>query len=246
MKTFLYILLISLLFACNGKGARPPGTVAGAEKASENDSLHHYDSLFIAGKRIPFLFLEQREYDKLTDQGFEADGPNDDSPLIQRDAAIISKIDSNILISCTSGKKVKLTEHTTCDGDNYIDYTYGGMLGKTPFLVFKVGYYEKLDYLLINLNSGKEFKTWGMPSLSPDSKTLLSASFDLDVGFLHNGLQLLAVDTDSLRPLWEHEFENWGPAEVKWFDSQTLFIKQSTPIPGGKEIVSYARVKLDQ
>jgi len=245
MKYFFYIVLLSGLTACNGRhsGAQAPGS--GSQPELVSDSLHHYDTLDISGKQIVFSPLEQPAFEKLANQGLEADGPNDDAPLLIRDAAFIAKKDSVLTIKCANGIKVKLTEHTTCDGDNYIDYTYGGKLGQTPFLVFKVGYYEKLDYLLVNLNSGKQNKVWGTPDLSPDATTLVCSSFDLDVGFLPNGIQVFSTSADSLHLLWEQEFEKWGPEEVKWFDNQTIFIRQSTPVTGKGEILSYAKVKLN-
>jgi len=220
---------------------------ASASKVSPlvaSDTLHHYDTLIFPGSKVVFTPIEKTAYDQLADQGFAADGPNDDAPLLKRDGAFISKKDSTLTIRCANNEVVKLTEQCSCDGDDYIDYTYGGRLNNSALLVFKVGYYEKLDYLLVNLNTGKKTKTWGRPELAPDGKTLVASSFDLDVGFLHNGMQLFAVTSDSLRPVWEKEFETWGPEEVKWADSQTLFVKQATPQGTQKEILAFSKVQL--
>jgi hypothetical protein len=241
MRSGLYIILLFLYASCGG-----PAHNGTAEATPVADTLHHYDTLFFDHHTVLFTPITSTDFDKLSDQGFAADGPNVDTPLIQRDKEFISKKDSTLTIQCTNHQVVKLTEQCSCDGDDYIDYTYGGRLGNTPFLVFKVGYYEKLDYLLVNLNSGKKITTWGAPELSPDGKTLIASSFDLDVGFLPNGIQYFSVGPDSLQLIWERKFETWGPEEVKWSDSQTLYVKQSTPVGSEKNkiIEAYAKVQL--
>jgi hypothetical protein len=241
MRFALYILLLFLFASCGG-----PAHTGVAEAIPVADTLHHYDTLFFGQHAVVFTPITPTEFDKLADQGFSGDSRGDDSPLIARDKEFISKKDSTFTIRCANNQIVKLTEQCSCDGDDYIDYTYGGRLGNTPFLVFKVGYYEKLDYLLINLNSGKKVTTWGMPELAPDGKKLISTSYDLDVGFMHNGMQLFEVEPDSLHTLWEKELENWGPEEIKWLDNKNLYVKQSTPAAAGKFITAYAKVQLDK
>ncbi len=250
MRVFLFLLLCLMLADC-GTNTPPVSQQAvlksAGDKMRTSDTLHHYDTLFFGTRKLVFTPLEAKGFDSITDMGFVPDILDNDCELIQQDAKFISQKDSTISIRCTNGQKVVLTEHLNCDGDEYIDYTYGGQLDKTPFVVFKVGYDERLDYLIINLNTGKQVKTWGTPSLSSDDRFLVSSSYDLDVGFLHNGIQVFSMGKDSLKLLWQQEFTRWGPEELKWLDKQTVVIKQATPDQKtGKEIVAFSKMKLNE
>jgi hypothetical protein len=250
MRTFLFLILCFLFTACgtNGPSVSQNKAISDALKTARlADTLHHFDTVNCNNRKIVFTPIGNTEFDKTIDTGFVPSFVDGDCALLlKQDAEFISTRDSTIFIRCANGKKVVLTEHTHCDGDLYIEYTYGGKLDHSPFILFKVGYDEKLDYLIINLNSGKQIHTWGVPSLSPDAKYLISSSYDLDVGFLHNGIQAYRIGTDSLTFLWQQEFTTWGPEEVKWADKRTLFIKQASPDQQNKmEIVAYAKVKFD-
>jgi hypothetical protein len=244
MKLYFRLLLFILFLACNP--AKKDSAKEEMERAFiEADTLHRYDILDLSGKTIRFIPGTQPEFEGCVDKGSVPENPNDDSLLLLRDKQFIQKKDSIISIRCRSGL-VTLTEHTTTDGEGYQDYKYAGTLKDNPTAVFSEGFNLGLDYVLVNAHSGKKNMLWALPQLSEDGKKIVSASYDLDAGFMHNGIQVYAVEVDSLRLLWQQEFEDWGPAQVKWVDNHTIIIKQMGPAgENGKEVTTFAKVKLD-
>ena len=59
------------------------------------------------------------------------------------------------------------------------------------------GYYEGMDYILLNLKTGKETVLSNLPVFSPDYKYILSINSDLGAGFTDNELKIFNVDQEN-------------------------------------------------
>ena len=98
-------------------------------------------------------------------------------------------------------------------------------------VLISFGLYEGSGNTLYNLTTGKDIEIWGHPIFSPDNKRFLCMSYDLEAGYVPNGLQIFKV---SKNPKKEFEFDfqpddskmttEYGPIDGKWIGNNSIQI----------------------
>lgn len=116
--------------------------------------------------------------------------------------------------------------NSSIESDNYTQYHFITKLPEINYYLLKVFYYEAFSYLMINAKTGKETYLCGVPAVSPDKTKLIAGCFDLQAGFVFNGLQLFSVTSDSLNNLWSRELTKWGADNLAWIDNATIVAEQ--------------------
>jgi hypothetical protein len=139
----------------------------------------------------------------------------------------VQRVRDSLVISFANGsKKVYADEPFTEMIDDFVQYTYYGKLKDIGYHVLFVGAYESFSYLLVNEKNGKETYMCGIPVVSPNKKYLAATCYDLDAGFVFNGVQMYDAGSDSLVPVWKRELSKWGADEMAWMDDHSLVIKK--------------------
>lgn len=168
------------------------------------------------------------------------DSPFDPEPAIESDSAEVNlqtnkdehvkRKGKELIITPDKGKQVVMTNKPDVDkdGENYTIYTYMGYLPDVKQHSINTTYYESMDFLLVSQTNGETISTWGPPVISPDKKYLICASYDLEAGFLPNGLQLYSCLNGKITPEGELSLEMWGPGQIKWQDNKTLIAEYIT------------------
>ena len=169
------------------------------------------------------------------------ESPFDPEPAIESDSAEIKLLNHNenghvkrkgkeLIITADNGKHVVMTDKTDIDkdGESYSEYTYTGHLPDIKQYGIRAMYYESMDYLLVNQANGEIIHTCGPPFISPDKKYFICASYDLEAGFLENGLQLYSYLNGKITPEGEISLEKWGPGQIKWLNNNTLIAEYIT------------------
>ncbi|MBL4755938.1 MAG: hypothetical protein JKY52_20390 [Flavobacteriales bacterium] len=78
-------------------------------------------------------------------------------------------------------------------------------------------------------------QTFDIPLLSPNGKYVISHSWDLEVDFYANGMQLYDLKNDSIMQLFSFERSDWGPTDVSWVnDSLVIFQAMNLNLETGK------------
>ncbi|MEW6467801.1 MAG: hypothetical protein AB1458_02700 [Bacteroidota bacterium] len=242
MKKLLLIPVMSLiLFSCEGPGSKTDRPDLGP------DTLGLADTIVAGSEQVFIERISRAEFDSASDKGLAAPNPAREADNLKRDSALITMHDSVYLIRLGSGDTATLVEKriNPLDESDVVQYTYMGRLGGIPFIVFECTYYESYGYMMMNLNTGKTFDMfWGEPRLSPDGEHVFSSQYDMESGFLPNGLQLFRLQGDEIVPLWQKELTQWGPTSARWADAKSICFAQETPGGPNGQIVNYARIIL--
>lgn len=218
MKKYLFILLV--LTSCVNKKPVPQQAVI-STPAKPAEQLP-FDTIKLGSKTLLIYAMDT--------------SPFEPDPAVESDSAELTLLNNNdgnghvkrkgndLIITADNGKKVVLTDKSDDekDGDSYAEYTYTGYLPDIKEYGIFATYYESMDFLLVNQVNGETIHTWGAPIISPDKKYFVCSSYDLEAGFIENGLQLYSYLNGKITPLGEISTEKWGPGQIKWLDNNTL------------------------
>lgn len=128
------------------------------------------------------------------------------------------------------------------ESDSYTEYHFISKFEKPNYYLLKVYYYEAFSYLLVNAITGKETYICGEPAISPDLTKIAASCFDLQAGFVYNGIQVFNVGADSLTPLWSRELTKWGADKIAWMNSTDLVAEQLSLDSGYNTITNYITI----
>jgi hypothetical protein len=218
MKKYLFILLV-LTSCVNKKPVPQQAVISTPAKSTEQAPM---DTITLGSKT--FLVYSMDE------------SPFESEPAVESDSAEVKLLNNNdgnghvkrkgndLIITADNGKTVVLTDKADDekDGDSYSEYTYTGYLSDIKEYGIFATYYESMDFLLVNQVSSETIHTWGPPIISPDKKYFICSSYDLEAGFIENGLQLYSYLDGKITPVGEISLEKWGPGQIKWLDNKTL------------------------
>ncbi len=110
--------------------------------------------------------------------------------------------------------------------DDLTEYKYLGKVKPLNYHLFYVGFYEAFAYLMVNAENGKETYMCGTPSVSPNKKYVAASCFDLQAGFVFNGIQMYDVIQDSIKPNWSRELSKWGADHITWMNDDVLLAEK--------------------
>ena len=127
-----------------------------------------------------------------------------------------------------NGQMKAYVNDSKIESDSYTEYHFITKLNEINYYLLKVYFYEAFSYLLVNANNGKETYLCGYPAIAPDKSKLIAGCFDLQAGFVFNGLQLFSITPDSLKLNWNRELTKWGTDHIAWVDDNTLVAEQIT------------------
>ena len=243
IKNTYWILLMGcwLMVACENASNK-----SDASDVIATDSTALDDTIQVKDQVLNIEPIGKEIYDKQTNYGFQAaERANENLSLLQ-DSSFIKLKDTVYTIKLKNDSSLQLVELSNEEYiDNYVNYTYAGKLPGTELMVFVCSYYEAYDYLLVNQENGQQTYMWGVPSLSPDRKHILSFNYDLAAAFTPNGIQLYEIGNQGLTLVFEKEFDTWGPESPKWVDNNTIYLVQSSQnLVDGNDQKSYAKIVL--
>jgi hypothetical protein len=139
----------------------------------------------------------------------------------------VKRTGDTLFITLKNNNIKKLISKPYVEGaDDLTEYKYLGKINSINYHVLYVGFYEAFAYLMVNADNGKETYMCGLPSLSPNKKYVAASCFDLQAGFVFNGIQMYDVMKDSLKPNWSRELTKWGADNITWLDDHNLLAEK--------------------
>lgn len=134
----------------------------------------------------------------------------------------VTRKEDTLLILLDNKQLKKFVNNSSIESDNYTTFRFLNKLENINYYLLKIEYYEGYSYLMLNAKTGHENYLCGYPSLSPDHTKLIAGSFDLQAGFVFNGLQLYTITPDSLQLQWNRELSKWGTDKIVWINNHQL------------------------
>lgn len=225
-KHAFYVWPVVAALACNNaptenKAADTVAIAATPVAVTNNTSM---PDTFAAGGRTYYVvplaaspFPEEKQ-----SEGGAADSL--EQVVLKQDTAV-KRMGDSLLLPVENGERVALVNNKS-DGDDYADYTYDAFLPEINCYGIWGGYYEASDYVLVNRTTGVSLHVWGKPVISPDKKMLVCPSFDIEAGFIPNGMQLFVHDNGKLENIGDVALDKWGPNRVMWLDNGVIAVEQ--------------------
>jgi hypothetical protein len=155
----------------------------------------------------------------------------------------VTRRGDTLLFLLSNGKTKKLISTHYVEGmDSFTEYKYLGRIKSINYHVIFVQLYEAFSYLMINAESGKETTLWGVPSVSPNKKQVAASCFDLQAGFVYNGIQIFNVANDSLTPKWSRELTKWGADNIAWLNDECLVAEKMQLDSSQNAVTSHIKI----
>jgi hypothetical protein len=136
-----------------------------------------------------------------------------ESRQLSRGVRGISRRGAVLVIHTRSGRVVAL-EDTEQEGSEQ-SFSYLKPMTRIGFHLVHVQYSEWIEYLLVDMSSGAQFRIEDVPILSPDGAHFATASFDPDETGV-SSLQIWRLAPGGPQLEWRHEPKEWGPASPVW------------------------------
>ncbi|MDO7887545.1 hypothetical protein [Hymenobacter cheonanensis] len=119
---------------------------------------------------------------------------------------------------------------------------FSGSVPGRPYWLIDSLQWERYQPFLVNKYSGRATLLKWDPEISPNRQLLVVASPGLDIESVLNGLELLAISNQAVKPLWSRKLHNWQPHQARWLDDYTIAIEQVRFEP--RERTTYVRLIL--
>jgi hypothetical protein len=185
-----------------------------------SDKIENRDTILINNK---MFFLDSISESEFKNMSLDFPKQNDTLPI---DTTIV-KINKDFIKVLTQTGSIDFKIDTSLT-DNYAKYIYKGIWKEVNIVHIAGGFMESSADFLISLKNGQKTMLWGNPKLSPDKTKVLSYSYDLQAGFINNGIQMYNFGINGqLNKIYECEIKNWGPVEIKWESDTSILIKRA-------------------
>jgi hypothetical protein len=146
--------------------------------------------------------------------------------LLQANAQLIQKNGNDMIIKSDKGE-IKFTNNPDHNSDDFIEYHLSEVNNK--FVTLIIYYYESFEYMVVNCETGKSFKTWGLPVFNKERTMAVAGNFDLMAGFTNNGIQLFGQDAGGWNLKMQWIVDDWGPGYLAWMNDSVIVGKKFVP-----------------
>lgn len=138
--------------------------------------------------------------------------------------------DSSFTVTLTNGERVRFTDTLRAEPAGR-DYSVEGVIEEIGAVLVHVQFWEGHAYLLFQRTSGDT--TWidSAPIFSPERDRFLTASMDLEAGYLPNRVRIYRASADTIELEWSLESEGmeWGPSAAEWMSDDAVRFIRNVP-----------------
>ena len=233
-RSFIILSFLVLIFGCSS----PAPINSNTEETTTKKTLISEIDSFFAGKN---LLLISDTTQIAFETKFKLNNDTNESANIKHEVGSVSRVGDSLIFKTNSGSKILVNKGT--DADDFENYKYIGKLNDiNSYLVFAT-FWESYAFLVINAKTGHENYLCGYPEISPDKKYVAAAGFDLQAGFVFNGIQMYDVTPDSLKPNWSRELSKWGANNLAWLDNDNLILEKMSVDTNMQVLKSYIKIR---
>lgn len=218
MSRFFILTFICLIFAASC-GSDKNGTETPSAPIAQLSEL----DTFYAGKTLYCIKDTSAEY---FNSVFKTKFDTSEANRIQLVKDVVKRAGDTLLLTLENGSKKTFINQSSIESDNFTEYHFISRLQDVNYYLMKVYFYEAFSYLMVNAKSGKETYLCGIPAISPDKSKVIAGCFDLQAGFVFNGLQLFEITSDSLSLTWSRELTKWGADNLAWINNSSFIAEQ--------------------
>jgi hypothetical protein len=233
LRSLIILSFLVLFFGCN-----PPTTPSNAsQEITVKKNLVSEIDTFYGGKNL--LFVSDTTQIAF-ESNFKFNNDTNEASNLNRDAAFVTRMGDSLIFKLEKGNKILLNKGS--EADDFENYKYIGKLKDiNSYLVF-ASFWESYSFLVVNAKTGHENYLCGFPEVSPNKKHVAAAGFDLQAGFVFNGIQMYDVTPDSLKPNWNRELSKWGANNLTWLDNDNLMLEKMSVDTAMQVVKSYIKL----
>ncbi len=96
------------------------------------------------------------------------------------------------------------------------------------FVLLRTQWGEGNGYKLVNTETGKITRIYGMPYFSKDGTKMISIGSDLVANYSMNGIDIYNIEKGSIKKVFSIRPEYWGTNSALWIDDNSVILKNDT------------------
>ena len=230
--SFLFLCILLSMFSCDTKnGETSSNTTADSLHTEEVEDTVRFEgvtdstSFHIGNKEFEIIPSTRAAFDAVKSSMNTMD--TSEAKRIKKQSAFVSRKGDSLLFKCANNEPAYLINNPNSDSDDFASYSFIQDMPEIGQWLIMGSYYEAYGYVFIDKTTGESTELYGMPVVSPDKKYIITFNQDLEAGFTFNGIQLFEMKDSKPVLLGAKELNSWGPDNVKWKDSNTLFVQQA-------------------
>lgn len=140
----------------------------------------------------------------------------------------VTRVGGRLTLRLPTGKQLSFVD-TLAEGDSHHRYVYQSYRRTEHLHVLKQWFYEGSLYLVIHDLTGQVEGVPAAPAFSPDGRSFVSASSDLEAGYDPNRIEVWSVSPRGLTRRFAREWgANVGPDSALWAGNDSIrFVRLS-------------------
>jgi len=215
MKRILSFVILLILFSCSTKEQKTVDSLAATDSVSSESTIGNtefWPQLDFENYKV-YTYADTTV--KFNDPSYLGDHEMLEPDYLKTDPSV-SRTPEGLIFQLKNGQAKILKDNTDFEDEEFVRHFFLSSwndIGQWQVLSM---YNESFSYLLIDQTEGTETSIWSDPAFSPDKKFFLTASADIDAGFIPNGFQLWSVKNKKPVKVWEKELTDWGADNLIW------------------------------
>lgn len=117
-------------------------------------------------------------------------------------------------------------------------YNFDHYFADIDYVLLHAQYYEGDAFTLVNRKNGFTRELYGRPYFSPDKKSFITLSLDLDACYNFNGIEYYLMQGDTVAKQFEVGMSRCGPVHAKWKSDSTVVIEKGCYIIEDDNVIS--------
>lgn len=191
----------------------------------EDNSIHdvvltNRDTLQINGSTYYLTAISEEKFNENQPRPSMGEGTFNDRKNVMNEPP-------HLVFSLENGQDTMFIDDYTEGWSNYVDYSLGFSYQEIHYWLVDLGLYEGGAHFLLSKLDGERTWVFSAPIFSPDGNHFICYAFDIEAGYVINGIQLFKTSGSEVQLVWEKEIFEWGPHKIVWHDNATILIKQT-------------------
>lgn len=130
-------------------------------------------------------------------------------------------------LTLKSGEMVILQDS---EGEAGVHYSFRDYLQGLGYFLIHAQLWEGVAYVMVNDRTGTRYFLHDLPILAPNRQRLATLSMDLLAQYNPNAIQVWRISPADMTLEWSVELSDWGPAQGRWADNDTLNLVANSPL----------------
>jgi hypothetical protein len=158
-----------------------------------------------------------------------------ESKQIERFITKVNRKNEDLNLQTISGSSIILSSKTVNQESRKV-YWFLTYFQQIKYFLVQVRGWEGTKYLMINASTGNINSFIGIPIISKDMNRFVTASLDLEAGYLPNRISIFRLIESEIKKEWSKTYTASGPSDATWTNNTVITFFENSSKNGGQTL----------